>query len=190
MAMIVSNSGYIPPLIQTKSVDNGSTIAVTGNDLPIEKKSSEPVQIREAARLKMSEKTTGIINIHSGNGMYHFGLMALGQSTIEEWTSKGMNISDETVIAAGEALEQAMNKALTENGPTAGRSAALNKHQIVINSQDVPDWFIQEFENTLASMDNKEMKNAFEKGDLFFTSKPSSPGTNALASYASVANSI
>jgi hypothetical protein len=35
-------------------------------------------------------------------------------------------------------------------------------------------------------MDNKEMKTAFEKGELFFISKPSSSRVDALASYASV----
>ncbi|MBQ0783287.1 MAG: hypothetical protein KBT66_03555, partial [Amphritea sp.] len=61
---------------------------------------------------------------------------------------------------------------------------ALNKYQIVINSQEVPDWFMKEYENVLSSMDNKEMKAAFEKGGLFFTSKPSSSSVDALASYA------
>jgi hypothetical protein len=54
----------------------------------------------------------------------------------------------------------------------------------------VPDWFTKEYENVLSSMDNAEMKAAFEKGDLFFTSKPSAENVNALASYASVAKNI
>ena len=188
--MIVSNSGYVPGLNQTKQLnDNPMLAAASGNSLPEDGSSSVSVKISEAANSKVWEKTTGFTDIRTEDGMYRFGLVALGQSTIQEWSSKGMEFSDETVIAAGEALQQAMNEAFAGSSQ-AGTSVALNKHQIIINSQDVPDWFRQEFQNSLAALDNEEMKNAFKKGELAFISKPSFSNSDALANYESIAKSI
>ena len=116
------------------------------------------------------------------------GLMALGINTMQEWESKGLNISDEAIIAAGNAYQAAFTQVVEKSGSSlAGSSLALNKHQIIINSQEVPDWFTQEYENALSSMDDEGMKSAFESGELFVTSKPSFSSADALANYASVA---
>jgi hypothetical protein len=193
--MIASSYGQSFPISQSKQSENGQSIAdVAGKSFPFEKNNSDTVQISEATKSKMLEeiKNGGFIDFTGDNGLYRKGLMmGLGVSTVQEWSDKGIKISEEAVIAAGKSWDSATNKMFGESGTSsAGSSLALNKHQIVINSQEVPDWFTQEYESVLSSMDNKEMRSAFEKGDLFFTSKPSSLNGNALASYASVAKNI
>jgi len=193
--MIVSSYGQSFPISQSKQSENGLSIAVVaGKNFPIEKNHSDTVQISEAAKSKMlgEIKSSGFIDFTGENGLYKKGLMmGLGVSTVQEWSANGLNISEEAVIAAGKSWDSATKKIFGESGSSfSGSSLALNKHQIIINSQEVPDWFTNEYESVLSSMDNKEMKSAFEKGDLFFTSKPSSSSINALASYASVAKKI
>ncbi|MFT6031319.1 MAG: hypothetical protein ACI8O8_003069 [Oleiphilaceae bacterium] len=190
--MIVNNSGYMPTLSQAKSTDSSANVAVVGgNNPPVEKNSSDSVQISEEARSKILQeiKSGGFVDFTGEDGLYKKGLMmGLGESTVQEWSAKGLNISDEAVIAAGKTFDDAFKRMTEENGTSlAGKGGlALNKHQIILNSQEVPDWFTQEYESVLSSMDNKEMKTAFEKGELFFISKPSSSRVDALASYASV----
>lgn len=95
------------------------------------------------------------------------------------------------LIATGKAFQDAFKKTLDERGSSlAGSRAALNKHQIIINSQDVHDWFTQDDDNTLSSIGINEMKSAFESGELFFTLSPSSSRAKALVSYASVVKNI
>ncbi len=192
--MIVNSYGKTSAIAQTKQAENGTNIAVVGgNNLPVEKKPSDTVQISEAARSKMLQelKSGEFVNFTGENGPYKKGLMVLGKSTMDEWSAKGLDISDEAVIAAGKAFQDAFTKMVEESGSSlAGSSLAINKHQILINTQEVPDWFKQEYETVLSSMEDKEMKNAFEKGELFVTSKPASSRVDALASYASVAKYI
>ena len=186
--MIVSNSGYMPRLSQTNSTEHPLNIAAAaGNHLPLEATPSAAVQISEAARAEMLQETTDFVDFTDQHGLFKLGLMALGKSTLQEWSAKGLEISDEAVIAAGKAFQDGFKKMVEKSGPSlAGSSLALNKHQILINTQDVPDWFTQEYKAVLSSQANKEMKAAFEQGELFFTSKPSTSKTNALASYAAV----
>ncbi len=187
--MIVSDSDYISSLNQTKPAD--SRLSITGeggNYLPTEKTSSDSVHISDAARLKMLEETNGFMEATGDEGMYKLGLMALGSSTMQEWSTKGLNMSDEAVIAAGKAFQDAFKQAVEDNGSSlAGSRVALNKHQIIINNQDVPDWFTQDYDNARSALENPEMKRAFEKGELFFISSPSAPKAVEINSYDTVA---
>jgi len=183
----------MPILNQAKPTESSTNIAVVaGNNLPIDKHSSDTVQISETARSKMIQEIKGgeLVDFTGEDGPYKKGLMALGISTMQEWEAKGLNISNEAIIAAGNTYQDAFAQMVGESGSSlAGSSLALNKYQIIINSQEVPDWFTQEYENTLTSMDDEGMKSAFEKGELFFTSIASFSRADALASYASVARS-
>jgi len=193
--MIVNSNGQSFAINQSKLPENGVSIAVVGgNNLPIEQNNSDTVQISKAARSTMLQtlKSGDFSDFTGENGMYKLGLMALGKSTLQDWSAKGLNISDEAIVAAGKAFQDGFKQKIEESGSSLAGSGglALNKYQIVINAQETPDWFTKEYENALSSMDNKEMRAAFEKGDLFFTSKPTSSNVNALASYASVAKNL
>ena len=191
-AMIIGNSGYTPILSQSKTIENKLDVAAfAGNNLPVQNPSADSVQISDAAKAKMFQKTSDFVDVTGEHGMYKLGLMALGESTLQEWSAKGLEVSNEAVIAAGKAFQDGF-KSMVERSDSslAGSSLALNKHQILINTQDVPEWFTREYENTLAVQTNKQMKDAFEKGELSYTSKPSSSKNQALASYARVAKNI
>lgn len=189
--MIVNNSGLMSAINQSKQVQNNLiSSANLGNELPPDKNNSDFVQISDMGKSKLLHKTSEFMDFTDKNGPYQLGMMALGSSSVNDWLAKGLNISDEAVIAAGQAFQDGFKKKVEESGASLADSGglALNKHQIVINSQDVPDWFIQEYESVLSSMGNKDMMSAFEKGNLFFTAKSPSLNLNAVAGYASVVN--
>ncbi|MEH6448443.1 MAG: hypothetical protein V7765_07220 [Oleispira sp.] len=186
--MITNNYGLSSAISQTTAAETRATVAVaSGNNFPAEKADVDSVQISDAAREKMQQELSSgkFVDFTAENGPYKLGLMAVGSSTIEAWTAGGLELSNEAIIAAGEALQNGLKQNIEETGSSLG-SVSLNKHQIVMNSQDVPDWFIKEYENVLSSMEDKEMKAAFERGETFLASKPSSSKIDALASYASV----
>jgi len=188
--MIVSHSGYMASLSQVKPTESGAISALGGNRLPVENKSSDAVQISDAARTKVLEEieSGGLVDFTGKDGLYKKGLMlGLGESTVQAWADKGLEITEEAVIAAGKTFQDAFTKMVEKSGSSlAGSALALNKHQIVINSQQVPDWFVQEYGDTLSSMGNKETKRAFENGELFVTTKPSPENADALARYSSM----
>jgi hypothetical protein len=194
--MQVSNPPYIPILTNIKAATVSPTVtAVDGKPSPESNKGSqtsvESVNISDAARTKMLQELSSgeMVDFTGEDGAYKKGLMTLGSETIQGWKDQGLGISDEAIIAAGEAFQQGFSKIVAQNGDTtAGSSLALNKHQIMINSQPVPDWFMQEYESTLAAMDDKATRNAFEKGATVFASMPSSSNLDAVGSYARVAN--
>jgi hypothetical protein len=179
--------------ILTKSADGIGNMLPPGN-------SGENVDISEGGRLVLEREMRNIaeardnqelIDFWGRDGQVRLGLMALGQSAINDWSSKGLELNEESILAAAEAFQSAFRKNLEENGPsTAGSSIALNRHRIVINSQAVPDWFVEEYQYALSLMGTSKVKSAFENGDTFYVSQPSVSSSEALSRYAAVNNSI
>ncbi len=128
-------------------------------------------EVRNIAEVRDNQE---LIDLRGHNGKIRLGLMALGQPAMNDWLSKGLELDEKSILAAGEAFQSACRKNLEANGSsTAGSSISLNRHQIVINSQAVPDWFVDEYKNMLSSMDNSQVRSAFENGDTFYVSQPS-----------------
>lgn len=187
-----------PDLQRPSEIPTKSAVGA-GNTLPPEY-SGENVDISEAARLASEHETRNIaearknqelIDLRGLDGKIRLGLMALGQSTVDDWSSRGLELEEESIIAAAEAFQSAFRENLEKNGSsTADSSIALNRHQIVINSQAVPDWFVDEYEDTLSSMDNSQLKSAFENGDAFYVSQLSTPSAKILSRYAVASHSI
>ncbi len=192
--MISNSTGYLSALNQTGFTENSRKLAATGgNNLPKEEPPEATVQIsKEAKSLTLGEPINGgLVSITGEVGTYTLGRMALGINTMQEWSAKGLLISDDSIAAAGKAFQEAFSKAAEESGTSfAGSRVTLNKHQIMIDSQKVPDWFHREYEDMTSSLKDEEIKRAFESGELFFTSPPPLPRANALASYAAVAKRI
>ncbi len=192
--MISNSTGYLSALNQTGFTENSRKLAATGgNNLPKEEPPEATVQIsKEAKSLTLGEPINGgLVSITGEVGTYTLGRMALGINTMQEWSAKGLLISDDSIAAAGKAFQEAFSKAAEESGTSfAGSRVTLNKHQIMIDSQKVPDWFHREYEDMTSSLKDEEMKRSFESGELFFTSPPPLPRANALASYAAVAKRI
>ena len=160
--MMVNSYGLSYPISQNKLTESSTSITtIGGNKLSVVKNNSDTAKISEAARSQMSQELEGgdFVNFTDENGMYKLGLMALGNSSSQDWSAKGLNITDESIIAAGKALQDGFQQKVTNSGTSlAGSGAlALNKYQIINSSQEVPDWFTKEYENVLSSMDNEEM---------------------------------
>jgi len=153
------------------------TAAGTGNTLPPEG-SGERVTISAGGRSALEREVQNIaeardnhelVDLRGHDGQIRLGLMAIGQSAIQDWSSRGLELNEESILAAGEAFQNAFRENVKGNGSSmAGSAVALNRHQIIINSQAVPDWFVEEYEHTLSAMGDKALKTAFENGQLSF----------------------
>lgn len=145
---------------------------------------------REMENIAQARENNEFVDFRGHDGKIRLGLFALGKSTIDDWSAKGLELTEKSVLAAAEAYQDASRKIFDENGSsTAGSGMVLNRHQIIIESQAVPDWFMEEYESTLLSMDNSKVKDAFENGDTFFVSHPSVSNSEALSRYADVKHS-
>ena len=186
------------PALKSPDIPTESAV-LTGKTLP-PGNSGENVDISEDGRSVLEREMRNIaearenqelVDLRGNDGKIRLGLWALGQSTVDDWSSKGLELNEESILAAGDAFQSAFRKNLEKNGSsTAGSSISLNRHQIVINSQAVPDWFVEEYEHTLASMASSQLKSAFENGDTFYVSPPSTSSSDALRRYSAVSNGI
>jgi hypothetical protein len=194
---------YVPAFRQDFSpgisggVENRPTIATrSGTGLPPER-NSDSVSIsetgqsrldRELQNLKKGAKVHQLFDTRGPEGKYRFGLIALGSNTVSEWRDKGLDISEAAVLAAADAFQAGLRSNGEMNGSSsAGSYVALNRHQIVMNHQQVPDWFKQEYLSSLSSMDSGHIKNAFESGALYVAGRTHTPDAKSLARYTELA---
>lgn len=117
---------------------------------------------------------TGYDNILS------LGRLALGNSQVDSWESKGLEVTNETLEAAYEALNQAF-KASIDSPRSAG--TAINAHQIVADHQPVPEWFLDEKKAYLEGNEIPGAKEAFARGEYFHVSVTDSASSRALKAY-------
>lgn len=142
-------SPVVPPADKTNSVTNH------------QQQSSLPLQISGLAKGPELSAGTG-----SDAGL---ALFALGIAAVKEWENSGLEISQETMDAASRLFKSAA-KEVFETGATGG--VAFNGHQIVINNQDVPAWFLGDHQATLDAMDESYTRDAFIAGELYALGPP------------------
>lgn len=107
-------------------------------------------------------------DVRGKDGMLKLGAMALGDRVIESWQQQGLELSEEALLSAAKAFQEGFSALQRESGGApAGRSLALNSHQIVMGAQPVPDWFEEAYATTLAAMDDPQMQASFKEGDLY-----------------------
>lgn len=90
------------------------------------------LDISEGARLALeherqniaeARKNQELIDLRGHDGKIRLGLMALGQSTVDDWSSRGLELEEQSIIAAAEAFQSAFRENLERNGSsTAGSS--------------------------------------------------------------------
>jgi hypothetical protein len=132
-----------------------------------------PAKGSQHSAINVSNSGT-LISTSTTQGLLNLGMMAFGKSTIDEWSSKGVDVSEKSLIAAAKALQDGFKLIVDKQGTkTAGSSVSINKHQIVINQmQQVPEWFSNEYDTALTMLDDPAHQKAFSKGALFFASLP------------------
>lgn len=195
--MIVGVSGVAQPSTLSRAAETQPEIAIErGNSLP-SNSLVETVNISdtgkqtledEIARLKKAFENGELVDLRSDAGQLHLGLMALGAGTVDAWSAKGLQLSEEAVLGAAKAFQDGFRANFEQyDFSMAGSSVAINRHQIVMNSQSVPDWFVQEYQTALSIMDDPEIARAFQDGHTFFSSPPSRDVREALVSYTAIA---
>lgn len=115
-----------------------------------------------------------LISTSSRQDLLNLGRIAIGSGSIDKWSGKGFNVSEESLVAAAKALQDGFKQVVDKQGSqTAGSLVSINKHQIIINEQrQVPEWFIKEYDNALAMLDDPAQQQAFKNGALFYASPP------------------
>ena len=194
--MIIDSPPQVQPSSSLKPIDHQTKSAdKVGNMLPPANHAFD-VDISDEGHLALERERKNIadardnqafVDFRGRDGQLRLGLMALGKAAINGWSDKGLEVTDESILAAADAFQEAFRQSLEEHGSaTAGAAIALNRHQVVINSQAVPGWFIEEYQNTLSSMGESGLKNSFAAGNRFFVSHPSVSVVEALRRYANV----
>lgn len=142
---------------------------------------------REMENIAQARENNEFVDFRGHDGKIRLGLFALGKSAIDDWSAKGLELTEKSVLAAAEAYQDASRKIFDEDGSsTVGSGMVLNRHQIIIESQSVPDWFMEEYDSTLSSMGDNTVTRAFKNGDTFYVSQPSTSNSEALSRYADV----
>lgn len=136
-------------------------------------------------------QTPALIPVSGEEGLSHLGRITFGNRTIERWEKMGLSLSDAALTTAGKAFQQAFRENLEKNGASlAGSSVVINKHQIVISSQNVPVWFKEEYNHYLSTLDSPEIITAFRNGERFYSSQISPTVAQALSQYVQVEGKI
>ena len=105
----------------------------------------------------------GIENIRT------LGTLVLGGETqLKEWEAKGLVVTDETLRRAYDVLNESFKEHL-EN--SRNQATSFNRHQIIAASQEVPEWFLLEYKNELASIAQKDIRESFASGALYYLSE-------------------
>ncbi|MGB3610935.1 MAG: hypothetical protein WA987_11220 [Cellvibrio sp.] len=121
----------------------------------------------------------GIENIRT------LGTLVLGgEAQLEEWEAKGLVVTDETLSKAYDVLNASFKEHL-EN--SRNQATSFNRHQIIASSQAVPDWFLLEYENELASIAPPDVQRSFSSGALYHLAE-TAPSRSEINTYTQVAS--
>ena len=118
-------------------------------------------------------------------GLMELGILALGgEKQIEAWRSQGMEVSDKTILAAAKAFQEGAKQSLDKTPNTHGLS--INRHQIVLNNQDTPAWFTEEYSLEIAMMENGNVKKSFQQGDEYHITMLDTYTAKAINAYKNI----
>ena len=97
------------------------------------------------------------------------GIFALGgEEQIDAWATQGLEIRQETILAAYEIFNEATR--LDMNNPDSN-GITFNRHQIVINRQEVPAWFFEEYREALGNIRVSSIQEDFIQGRVYYINK-------------------
>ncbi len=126
--------------------------------------------------------TSASTSVQISTDLEQLGRAFLGEEVLNDWQDKGLTITS----AVFDGVLEAMNSGLRALEGNAGY-VALNKHEIVMNNQETPEWFVKEKQDIIASHPNPKVRESFSNGDLFFAVQTaSSTSSRAIAAYRNV----
>lgn len=163
-----------------------------------------PPQLPQASKVAAAERpiiaaespgTTGPatdpVTLSSGfqvgqDNIYSLSVLALGgEGQLRDWQGQGLEVSGDTIEKAYEVWNQGFKDAMRSPGKS---SLALNRYDIVIGSQQVPDWFMQERHLYMEALTDAEIKASFGSGSLYHvTDVARGPNARELSIYNEIA---
>ena len=160
----IASSGLSPPAANRNRVEDHPMPPAGGADRVT---ISEAAQTRFESALERVREANANHRILGGyEGRIGIGLMAMGgEDQLERWAAQGLEIDEEAILAAADAFQNAFQAAMGEDSPRG--SVAINRYRIVMNAQEVPEWFVSEYRNMLSMMGDSETRRAFERGEVF-----------------------
>lgn len=163
---------YINPLNTPAYTNNVNAVA---NTMGIKESNNDtPLESNKLSFFSSAQET-----------MQTLGQSVLGKDNIVDWEAKGLKIDDKTIELAYEQ----MSLGLQELGGKAGK-VSFNPHQIVKSLQDVPEWFNEEQQKSIDSIQDPVVKQRFQAGELFASTIATNPSKQkSVDSYLSVYNS-
>lgn len=143
------------------------------------------VERQEAAATAPSDRVSITPELLSGADMFRsLGTLVLGgEEQIRQWENQGLKITDETYEKAFEVLNQSFREHMNNRNSSG---VAFNRHQIVMSSQAVPEWFIQEQLNEITAIGNGDMRESFSAGELYYVNVDEGVYRNAINVYREV----
>lgn len=79
------------------------------------------------------------------------------------WSDKGLSLNQESKEAIFQALQDSLREAYSKTHGAGGFGTTLNVHQIVMDNQEVPDWFVQEKQ----AIDQAYGSDSFPNGEYY-----------------------
>jgi hypothetical protein len=156
------------------SVYTNSVSALASNKGVKESNNDTPLESNKLSFFSSAQET-----------MQTLGKSVLGKDNIADWEAKGLKIDDKTIELAYEQ----MSLGLQELGGKAGK-VSFNSHQIVKSLQDVPEWFNEEQQKAIESIQDPVVQERFQAGELFASTLAINPSKHkSVDSYISIYNS-
>ncbi|MGR9014365.1 MAG: hypothetical protein ACU83U_12035 [Gammaproteobacteria bacterium] len=172
MTISLNTNNYSQPLMVSRA-DNRQDVANLRPN-PTSTNTSLVDKVSLSSELQMGE------DMVLGLGRVALG----GNEQLKKWSEKGLDVSEDSLRLAFESLNQAM-KEHVRNPDSIG--VAINRYQIVENSQAVPAWFKAEKADNLSMISDPAIKAAFQAGDLYHLNvETAGINAKALSAYKSV----
>lgn len=134
------------------------------------------------AAMASSDRVSITPELLSGVDMFRsLGTLVLGgEEQIREWENQGLTITYETYEKAFEVLNQSFREHMNNRNSSG---VAFNRHQIVMSSQAVPEWFAQEQLNEIAALGNEHVRESFSAGEFYYVNVDAGVHRDAINVY-------
>ncbi|MEG3639428.1 hypothetical protein [Magnetococcus sp. PR-3] len=143
---------------------------------------TEPFQ-QALARIHQASISTTPQLLGGKDGQLGLGLLALGgEAQRADWAKQGLEVTEQTLLEAANTFNEGF-QAMTEQGNPRDYSLSLNRHQLVMNTQDVPSWFLQEYQDTVQALQDPAQQQAFAQGEPYYISAHKQATQSALQAY-------
>lgn len=152
-------------------ISNSAPIISVSQPLP------KPQPTHQVSNTKINE--VELKSLSNEENFLEFGRLQLGPAVVESWERKGLEVSEEALKAAAQAGIDAVKNLYDKN---AQGGVAINAHKIVMENQNVPEWFMTEYQSQLDTLP-RQIREDFESGALYSITVREPNAAKALNEY-------